>query len=177
MKRAVILALALALALSLAAGARAAAFPPKTYCFYTGGYGDWALLYVKKIGAVPTADGSVNMYSVNGEYILNGWASVPVTGTMHYVASWGYAHFALSGNFFDGSDVWTVGMECFSDTGDMYMYVSSGFSGSGAWYDYYFTDYCQNYSVPYNAPREQKASLAEVLKPRFEAFKAQQAQK
>ena len=129
------------------------------------------------MGSVSTADGSVNMYAINGEYLLNSWASVPVVGTGHLDPNTGAFHYSVSGAFFDSDDVYSFVFEDYLDPsadpqGYITAYAGGSYNGTYGWQDSYTPSSCTGMTIPYSAKGGQKSSLAEALKACTEAFKA-----
>lgn len=182
-RRAIFLAV-LALSLVLAGGAWAAAFPPKTLCFTTDNYGDQAALYIKLLATVNTGGGADKVYSVNGDYVLNGWASVPMAGTGHIDPNTGAFHYSVSGAFYDGNDVYSFAFEDYLDLsasppGYIVAYANGSADGPYGWDDTYTQGNCTDVTIPYSAKKAlsaQNGPLAQTLKARSDAFKAARGQ-
>ena len=139
----------LALSLILAGGAWAASsLPPKTLCFTTDTYGDQATLYIKLLTTVTTGGGADKIYSVNGEYVLNGWGSVPMAGTGHIDPNTGAFHYSVSGAFYDGTDVYSFAFEDYLDNtasppGYIVAYANGSADGPYGWDDTYTPGNCK----------------------------------
>jgi hypothetical protein len=190
MRRRAIFPAVLALSLVLAGGAWAAAFPPKTLCFTTDYYGDQATFYIKSVGSVATADGTLKYYTINGEYVLSGWGSVPMAGTGHVDPNTGAFHYSVTGAFFDGYDIYSFAFEDYLDPsydppGYLVAYANASADGPYGWDDTYTPGNCTDVTIPYSAKKSlgaqkaqgvQKAPLSEALKARAAAFKAARGQ-
>jgi len=182
-RRAIFLAV-LALSLVLAGGAWAAAFPPKNLCFTTDNYGDQATFFIKLLATVNTGGGADKIYSVNGEYVLYDWGSVPMSGTGHIDPNTGAFHYSVSGAFYDGYDIYSFAFEDYLDNsydppGYIVAYANGSADGPYGWDDTYTPSDCKDVTIPYSAKKAlsaQKAPLAQTLKARSDAFKAARGQ-
>jgi len=113
------------LALALPPAGTALAIPPgpkpvpKVLCLAMGetvATWDTLLLANKLVGTIPTAEGPIKFFAINGEYVSSPAYSIPLAGTGHVKN--GVFHFSVTGSTLIGTDpasqyIWTWFIEGF----------------------------------------------------------------